>query len=98
MGMLSESRKNSGEQLYETSVKPNLLASDGNTHVIMITSFSKFTNQTFDVETKYTDQLNPILANMQYDGYHIIDVKFNSMNNEGLTNTSTQFQTMIIYK
>jgi len=98
MGLFSNGRKNSGAQLYTDSVKTNLVEQDGHTHVLMITSFSKFLNQNFDVETKYTEQLNPILTGMQEDGYEIIDIKFNTMNNEGLTGDSTQFQTMVLYK
>lgn len=98
MGLFSNGRKNSGAQLYNDSVKPTLVAQDGAKHVLMITSFSKFLNQNFDVETKYTEQINPILSGMQSDGYEIIDIKFNTMSNEGLTGDSTQFQTMIIYK
>lgn len=98
MGLFSNGRKESGAQLYAQSVKQNLVAKDGLKHVIMLTSFSKFLNQNFDVETKFTEQINPILTGMQNDGYEIIDIKFNTMNNEGLTGDSTQFQTMIIYK
>lgn len=98
MGLFKNTRENVSNSVYDNDVKPYLVEKDGLVHLIMVTSFSKLLNQQFDVEKKYTTQLDTILTRMQQDGYEIVDVKLNSMHNEGLTGQATQFQTTIIYK
>ena len=50
MGLLSKSRKASGDVIYNNEVKPQLVAKDGNIHIVMINSFSKLVNKNFGVE------------------------------------------------
>jgi len=64
----------------------------------MVNSFSKWLNQIFGVEEKYTIQIDSILNNMQYDGYEIIDVKFSTEQNQGLFGEMEGFYTMILYR
>lgn len=45
----------------------------------MVNSFSKWLNQTFECENKYTGQIDGIITAMQENGYEIVDVKFNSI-------------------
>lgn len=98
MGFLKKSRIKSGKDLYETKVKPELAEKDGNVHVIMIDSFSKYLNQAFGVESKYTEQIDPIITGLQNDGYEIVDIKINSLKNQGLTGEMEGFHTLIMYK
>lgn len=98
MGFLSKSRKKSGENLYESQIKPKLVPKDGHTHVMMIGSFSKFANQAFGVETKYNEQVGTIIDSIQNDGYEIVDIKFNVVKDHGIAQTEQQFYTLIMYK
>lgn len=97
MGMFNNAQKSSAEAVY-TKAKEYLKPKDGNIHVIMINSFSKWINQVFGCEDKYTTQIEDIIANMQADGYEIIDVKFNSIQGQGLTGQMEGFHTLITYK
>lgn len=45
MGLFNKSQKITSEGIYENSIKPNLHEKDGNIHVCLVTSFSKFGNQ-----------------------------------------------------
>ncbi|KRL63108.1 hypothetical protein FC23_GL001047 [Lactobacillus psittaci DSM 15354] len=99
MGFLSNSRKQSGANLYEKEVKPQLVAQDGKVHIVMINSFSKFLNNlNFGVETKYTEQVGTIINHLQDDGYEIVDIKFDSLKNLGLLGDMEGFHTLIMYK
>ena len=98
MGFLSKSRKASGKNLYDSDVKPRLVEKDGNTHIIMINSFSKFLDQNFGVETKYTEQIGSVVDSPQNDGYEIVDIKFDSLKGQGITGTAEGFHTLIMYK
>lgn len=98
MSMFKKGRKTSAENVFEKEVKPFLRERDGNVHVIMINSFSKWINQVFGVDDKYTTQIDSILTDMQNEGYEIIDVKINSLQNQGLTGNAEGFHTLITYK
>ena len=41
----------------------------------MVNSFSKWINQNFGCEDKYTTQIDEIISSMQLDGYEIVDIK-----------------------
>lgn len=97
MGFLKNTQKDSAEYVYDKA-KEYLHEKDGNTHVIMINSFSKWINQIFGCESKYTTQIDEIITNMQKDGYEILDVKFNSIQNQGITGQMEGFHTLITYK
>ncbi len=97
MGLFSEMQKISAESLYN-KIKDSLKEKDGKTHIVMINSFSKFLNQTFEIESKYTVQIEEIISKMQEDGYEIIDIKFNSIQNQGLTKKMEGFHTLIMYR
>lgn len=98
MGFLSKSRKQSGADLYEKEVKPQLVERDGNVHIVMINSFSKWINQNFGVESKYTEQIGTIVNHLQQDGYEIVDIKFDSLKNQGIMGDLEGFHTLIMYK
>ena len=98
MGFFDSSRKDSGAILYDREIKKYLKPQDGKVHVIMVNSFSKFLNQNFGCESKYTLQIDEILIKMQEDGYEIVDIKFNSLKNQGLLGDMEGFHTLIMYK
>lgn len=91
-------RQNASNNVYFGEVKKYLSEKDGKVHVLMINSFSKWINQVFGIDEKYTIQIDSILSNMQYDGYEIIDVKFSTEQNQGLFNEMEGFYTMILYR
>jgi hypothetical protein len=97
MGLFSGGQHAVAESVYE-SAKKYLKPRDGKVHVIMINSFSKWLNQNFECEDKYTTQMDTIIGAMQDDGYEIVDIKFNSLPNQGLSGQSEGFHTLIIYK
>ena len=91
-------RQNASNTVYFSEVKKYLADKDDKVHVLMVNSFSKWLNQIFGVEEKYTIQIDSILNNMQYDGYEIIDVKFSTEQNQGLFGEMEGFYTMILYR
>ena len=97
MGFFTSGQKAVAETIYADS-KQYLKPKDGKVHVIMFNSFSKCINQNFGCEDKYTTQIDEILSGMQNDGYEIIDVKFSSLQNQGLTKEMEGFHTLIMYK
>ena len=64
----------------------------------MINSFSKCLSQIFGVESKYTNQIGEIVNKMQNDGYQILDIKFNSIQNQGLFKECEGYHTLIMYR
>lgn len=96
--MFDKSKKASGIHMFNKEANKYIAPKDGNTHVLMITSFSKFGNQNFSVDGKFTGQINPILDGLQQNGYEIVDVKVSAIGNQGFSKGSTQFQTVILYK
>lgn len=98
MGFFKNSQKQTAGSIYEREIKPNLKEKDGLLHVAMINSFSKWLNQNFGCEDKYTTQIDKILTAMQNDGYEIVDIKFNSVQDQGLTGQMEGFHTLITYK
>lgn len=83
---------------YAETVRASLAPKDGKVHVVMLNSFSKFLNQTFECENKYTGQIDAIISAMQDDGYEILDVKFNSIQGQGLTGSMEGFHTLVMYR
>lgn len=98
MGFFSSGQKTMAQSIYEKEVKPNLCEKDGFVHVIMINSFSKWLNQLFGVEDKYTNQVGEIVNRMQADGYEIVDIKFSTLQNQGMFKEGEGFNTLIMYK
>ncbi|CCF28472.1 hypothetical protein [Leuconostoc citreum] len=98
MGILSRSQEAASESIFKKQVKPNLKEKDGFKHVIMITSFSKWMNQNFGVETKYTIQIEHILNAMQKLGYEIENIEHSTLKNQGLFGDMEGFHTLITYK
>jgi uncharacterized tellurite resistance protein B-like protein len=98
MGFLKDNRKTSAENIYEKQVKQNVADKDGKLHVLMINSFSKFINQNFGVEDKYTTQIDSIVTALQDDGYEIVDIKFGSLKGQGIGGSMEGFHTLIQYK
>lgn len=97
MGFLNNMQKNMATNVYD-DVKKHLSEKDGKKHVVMINSFSKWINQNFGCEDKYTTQIDEIVSDMQNDGYEILDIKFNSIQGQGLSGQMEGFHTLIIYK
>lgn len=97
MGMFTSNQTNTANVVYQNA-KKYIKPKDGKVHVLLINSFSKWLNQNFECDDKYTTQLDTILSNMQDDGYEIIDVKFNSIMNQGLLGQMEGFHTLITYK
>ena len=64
----------------------------------MVNSFSKFINQNFGVEDKYTTQIDSIVTALQKDGYEIVDIKFDSLKGQGISGSMEGFHTLIQYK
>ena len=97
MGLFSGTQQQASINVYEQT-KKLLKPKDGKIHVVMINSFSKWINQVFGCEDKYTTQIDEIISRMQDDGYEIIDVKINSIQNQGITGQMEGFHTLITYK
>ncbi len=97
MGFFTKNQEEMANTIYE-STKRYLKEKDGKIHVVMINSFSKWVNQNFECEDKYTTQIDTIVTAMQDDGYEILDIKFNSVQNQGLTGQMEGFHTLITYK
>lgn len=98
MGMFSNGQKKAAENIYSKEVKPLLKEKDGLIHIVMINSFSKWLNQNFGVDDKYTNQIDLILADMQNDGYEVLDIKINSLKGQGITGSMEGFHTLVTYK
>lgn len=98
MAFFKSSQKVTAESIYKRDILPNLKEKDGAVHVVMVNSFSKWLNQNFGCESKYTTQIDEILMGMQIDGYEIIDIKFNSISGQGLTGQMEGYHTLIMYK
>ena len=97
MGMFTKNQKNTATVIYDET-KKYLKPKDGKVHVVMINSFSKLLNQIFGCEDKYTTQIDEILCCMQNDGYEILDVKFNSIQGQGMAKEMEGFHTLITYR
>lgn len=95
---LSQNTTTKSERIYESEIKPLLHYKDGFTHVVMVNSFSKWINQVFGAESKYTRQIDEIVTSMQKDGYEIIDIKFSTEQNQGIFKEMEGFYTLIMYK
>ena len=98
MKMFNNTQKNMANTVFEKEIKPRLKEKDGFTHVIMVNSFSKFLNQNFGCEDKYTTQMDDVLTNIQMLGYEIVDIKVTVLPNQGLTGNMEGFNTLIMYK
>ncbi len=100
MGMFTKTQKNMANVIYNEA-KKYLKEKDGNIHVVMFNSFSKLINELFCCEDKYTTQIDEIVTCMQNDGYEIIDIKFNTLQNQGkgfFGDSMEGYSTLIMYK
>lgn len=97
MGLFTSIQKSNADAIYSYA-KKYLKPKDGKIHIIMINSFSKWLNQNFECEDKYTTQIDTIISSMQDDGYEILDVKFNSLMNQGILGQMEGFHTLITYR
>lgn len=97
MGFFTNVQKNTAETEYNRA-KKFLKPKDGKIHVIMFNSFSKFGNQVFECENKYTTQIDEIISSMQDDGYEIVDIKLTILQNQGTMNISEGYNTLIMYR
>lgn len=100
MGMFTKGQKNVATGVY-LNYKNFMKEKDGFTHVVMFNSFSKLGNEIFTCEDKYTTQIDEILTLMQKDGYEILDVKVNTIQNQGtglFGGDMEGYTTLITYK
>lgn len=97
MGMFTKGQERTAENVYDR-IKKHLKPKDGAVHVVMVNSFGKLGNAVFDCDDKYTTQIDHVILKMQYDGYQIIDIKFNSIRDKGLSGETDGYQTLIMYK
>ena len=97
MGFFTNTQKAVATNIY-AQMRQYVVPKDGLVHVLMVNSFSKWLNQNFECENKYTTQLDCILTGLQRDGHEIVDVKFNSVKNQGLTGEMEGFHTLILYR
>ena len=97
MGMFTKGQEKRAANVYE-EVRQCLKQKDGALHVVMINSFSKWGNAAFGCDDKYTTQRGYMLHCMQREGYQIVDIKFNSLQNQGMTGNSEGFNTLNMYK
>ena len=96
--MFTKGQKSAAESIYKKEIKKFLKPKDGLTHLVMVNSFSKWINQNFGCEDKYTTQIDEIISSMQLDGYEIVDIKIDSLQNQGLSGSMEGFHTVILYK
>lgn len=97
MGMFSGYSKGAAQNVY-TQMRPYLARKDGLVHVVMINSFSQLANQNFKCDEKYTTEIDFVVNCMQREGYEVLDIKFNSIPNQGMTGNRTGFNTLITYR
>lgn len=90
--------RSEGRFQYKDTIRPILAPKDGKLHVLMINSFSKLLNQSFECENKYTGQIDAIVTALQDDGYEIVDIKFNSIQGQGISGMEEGFHTLILYR
>lgn len=95
MGTFTGIQASTAQNVY-ARMRP-MLHKDGKLHVTMVNSFSKFANQVFLCDDKYTTQIDMILSLMQQDGFQIVDVKINSVQGQGLLKIMEGFHTLITY-
>ena len=98
MKIFSNTQRSMADSEFKRTISPQLKEKDGLVHVIMINSFSKWINQMFCCEDKYTNQIDEVLTNMQLLGYEIVDVKFTVIQNQGIFKNMEGFNTLIMYK
>lgn len=98
MGFFDNSNKTAADSVYTREVQKYLAEKDNKKHVLMVTSFSKFLNQSFGVETQYTNQIDLILSRMQDDGYEILDVTHTTLQGQGIFGSKEGFHSLITYK
>lgn len=97
MALFSGYQKNTAQNVY-ANMRPYLAQKDGAVHVVLINSFSQLANQVFKCDEKYTAEIDYVLNCMQREGYEILDIKFNSIPNQGMTGNRTGFNTLITYR
>ena len=97
MGLFTKGQAAVAATVYD-KMKQYVAPKDGKVHVLMVNSFSKMCNQVFECEDKYTPQMDCIVTGLQSDGYEIVDIKFNSVKNQGAFGEAEGFHTMIMYK
>lgn len=97
MGLFTSTQKATSDTVYD-KMRQYIAPKNGKTHVLMVNSFSKLTNQVFQCEDKYTTQIDNIIVSLQNDGYEIVDIKFNSVKNQGMTGEMEGFHTLIMYR
>ena len=86
-----------GSGVY-SAAKSKLSKKDGMIHVVLVTSFSRIADETFAVDPKFTVELDTFLMEMQKDGYEILDVKMNTIPDQGLTGTRMKIHTLVTYR
>ena len=96
MGMFDKNYEKSIDNI-EDDIKKYLSPKDGNTHIILINSMTKSMTNGWECENKYTLQIDGILKKIQDEGYEIVDIKFESMQ-QPMVGNAFLIRTLIIYK
>jgi hypothetical protein len=77
--------------------KPKLAPKDGKLHVLMVNTWNTWTEQKFNCDAKYTDEIENVLSGMQDAGYEIVDIQHNSLSSGGGFGV-VNYTTMISYR
>lgn len=98
MGLFSQQTKDNFNNARADSVLKCLKPKDGKTHIIVFRSFSKAALNVFGCDEKYTNEMDAILVDMQNKDYEIIDVKINTLSNQGATGQRDGYITCVTYR
>lgn len=97
MGFMQDVKNNVAAAQADQVLK-NVKPKDGKVHVLMLMSFSKLVNQAFGCDTKYTNEVDGVLAELQARGYEIVDLKLGVLPNQGITGQREGYLTCIMYR
>lgn len=95
MGIFDKNYEKASDNLYQ-NIKQYLKPRNGIKHIIMLNTMSKSITNGLECENKYTIQINGIIEDMQNEGYEILDIKIESIQ-QSIANMFL-IRTLIIYK
>ena len=98
MGLFSQQTKDNYHTAMAGHTLKELKPKDGKIHVIVFRTFSKAAVNVFGCDEKYTNEMDSILVEMQNKGYEIVDVKINTLSNQGATGQRDGYITCVTYR
>lgn len=99
MGFFSNAKADNADTYYRIAKDNGCIArKDGHIHALLFNSLSGWATDLSGIDEVYTQQVDRILECLQKDGFEIVDLKFNSMPNEGMSGVKDRFQTVILYR